>query len=70
MIQADHTLTFVLQTTYPQATDSNMDDINCRRRVSYRRKSSAGQRHNHVLVGVTIYGFIDRMESRESVLSI
>ncbi|KAG7236572.1 hypothetical protein INR49_000835 [Caranx melampygus] len=33
------------KTTYPQAADSNMDDVNCRRRVSYKRKSSTGS-HN------------------------
>ncbi|XP_008276262.1 potassium voltage-gated channel subfamily H member 7-like [Stegastes partitus] len=33
------------KTTHSQGTDSNVDDIKCRRRVSYRRKSSAGS-HN------------------------
>ncbi|XP_029023185.1 potassium voltage-gated channel subfamily H member 7-like isoform X2 [Betta splendens] len=33
------------KTTYLKATDSNMDDIKCRRRVSYKRKSSTGS-HN------------------------
>ncbi|XP_044200814.1 potassium voltage-gated channel subfamily H member 7 isoform X2 [Thunnus albacares] len=33
------------KTTHPQATDSNMDDVNCGRRVSYKRKSSTGS-HN------------------------
>nr|XP_020441741.1 potassium voltage-gated channel subfamily H member 7-like isoform X3 [Monopterus albus] len=33
------------KTPYPQVTNSNMDGIKCRRRVSYRRKSSTGP-HN------------------------
>lgn len=32
--------------TSKQGTDSNVDDIKCSRRVSYRRKSSTGQRHH------------------------
>uniref|UniRef100_A0A665WA80 Potassium channel, voltage gated eag related subfamily H, member 7 n=1 Tax=Echeneis naucrates TaxID=173247 RepID=A0A665WA80_ECHNA len=30
-------------TTFPLTTDSNLDDSKCRRRVSYKRKSSTGQ---------------------------
>ncbi|KAM9328620.1 voltage-gated inwardly rectifying potassium channel KCNH7-like [Pholidichthys leucotaenia] len=30
------------KTTFPQASDSNTDDVTCRRRISYRRKSSTG----------------------------
>ncbi|KAI3365797.1 hypothetical protein L3Q82_000796 [Scortum barcoo] len=38
----------ILETTHSQAADSNMDnmdDMECRRRVSYKRKSSTGSHH-------------------------
>ncbi|KAF0046227.1 hypothetical protein F2P81_002756 [Scophthalmus maximus] len=34
------------KTSHQQATDSNMDDVKCGRRVSYNRKSSTRQRHS------------------------
>ncbi|XP_018557236.1 potassium voltage-gated channel subfamily H member 7 isoform X2 [Lates calcarifer] len=61
------------KTTYPQATDSNMDDIKCRRRVSYRRKSSAGSHNKEPVAtycdtkqGRQIYASTAAEERRES----
>ncbi|XP_029371317.1 potassium voltage-gated channel subfamily H member 7-like isoform X1 [Echeneis naucrates] len=60
------------KTTFPLTTDSNLDDSKCRRRVSYKRKSSTGSHNKESAAtycdakqGRHIYSTEERRESVE-----